>query len=245
MQSNFEYFRLLHDHIGGKLVNIDCIRINGKERFLRIKGRALIFLIFCLGTALVMAVSGQDDGATPDVVGAVEKKSPTTNQTGTDQHKQQADIHFDLSAIKRTVPKNIQTVGLFQSKSWYTPPHQPPANSLPPQLPANSLPPPPTPPSAPQLPFTFIGRMIDGNDVILFLSKSNRQYTAKVNDVLDDMYRVDKITDSNAVLTYLPMNIQQTLVFNSTAVGISALSASASITLRQVPSQSTEQITIR
>jgi hypothetical protein len=196
----------------------------------------LIFLISCLGTALVMAVSGQDDGATHDVVGVVEKKSSTSNQSGIDQHKQQAEIHFDLSAIKRTVPENIQTSGLFQSKSWYTPPPQPPASSLP-------LPPPP--PSAPQLLFTFIGRMFDGNDVVLFLTKSNRQYAVKVNDVLDDMYRLDRITDNNAVLTYLPMNIQQTLVFNSTAAGNSALSASVSTATIQASPQSTGQTTIR
>lgn len=183
-----------------------------------------------------MAVSGQDEGATPDVVGAVEKKTSTTNQSVIGQHELQADIHFDLSAIKRTVPENIQTGGLFLSKTWYTPPPQPPASSLPP---------PPAPPSAPQLPFTFIGRMIDGNDVILFLSKNNQHYTVKVNDVLDHTYRLDKITDNNAVLTYLPMNIQQTLVFNSTAVGSSALSASASTVTIQAPPQSTEQITIR
>lgn len=183
-----------------------------------------------------MAVSGQDDSASLDIVGAVEKKSPTTNQTGIDQNEQQTEIHFDLSAIKRVVPENIQNSGLFQSKSWYTPP---------PQQPASFLPSPPVLPSAPQLPFTFIGRMIDGNEVVLFLSKNNRQYAVKVNDVLDDTYRIDKITDNNAVLTYLPMNIQQTLVFNSTAVGISALSASASIALIQVPLQSTEQITNR
>lgn len=87
--------------------------------------------------------------------------------------------------------------------------------------------------------------MFDGNDVVLFLTKSNRQYAVKVNDVLDDTYRLDKITDNNAVLTYLPMNIQQTLVFNSTAVGSSALSASASTATIQASPQSTEQITIR
>ena len=199
------------------------LRNNNKEWFVRIKRGALIVLISCLGAALAMAVPKQDDSTTSDVVGAVEKKLPANIRSVADQREQsQRDIHFDLSAIKRPVPDNIQTSGLFQSKTWYTPP---------PQQPASSLPPPP--PSASSLPFTFIGRMIDGNDVILFLSKNGRQYTAKANDVLDDTYRVDKITDNNAVLTYLPMNIQQTLVFNSTAVGSSVLSASASATTMQ------------
>ena len=77
---------------------------------------------------------------------------------------------------------------------------------------------PPPAPVAPALPFIFIGRMIDGNDVVLYLLKNGRQYSAKVNDTLDDSYRVDKIIDKLAVLTYLPMNVQQTMDFNSTAV---------------------------
>ncbi len=73
------------------------------------------------------------------------------------------------------------------------------------------------------LPFAFAGRMIDGKEVTLFLSKDNRQFLAKVNDVIEGAYRVDKIDNMNAVLTYLPTNTQQTLIFNSTAIGSSAL----------------------
>jgi hypothetical protein len=188
-----------------------------------------------MGTALAMAISSQDDTPT-DVVGAAPKKHSPSNQSGSGQHEPaQSDMRFDLSAIKRTVPDNIQTSGLFQSKSWYAPP--------PPPTPLASLLPPP-PPSAPQLPFTFIGRMIDGTDVTLFLTNNNRQYTAKMNDVLDGTYRVDKITEKSVMLTYLPLNIQQELVFNSTAIGISALSASASATAIQPPTQFRQQIEI-
>jgi hypothetical protein len=209
----------------------------------RINGVALVVVISCLGTALAMAFSGREDDAVSGVVGANEKKPSIANQSGNDQREQsQTDKHFDLSAIKRTAPNKIQTSSLFQSKSWYTAP--PPAAIPSPPL-ANvvaSPPPPPPPPSAPQLPFTFIGRLIDGNDVTLFLIFKNQQYSAKLNDVLDDTYRVDKITDKSAVLTYLPLNILQELVFNSTAVGVSALSASASVTTIQSPAQAQQQI---
>lgn len=194
-----------------------------------------------MATALAMAVPGRDDGATPYVVGAAEKKPSIASRSGTDQHEQaQPDMRFDLSVIKRIAPKNIQTSGLFQSKSWYVPPPPPP----PPSLLSLSPPPPPPPPTAPQLPFAFIGRMIDGNDVTLFLTNNHQQYAAKLSDVLDGNYRVDKITEKSAVLTYLPMNIQQELVFNSNALGISALNASASVTMVQPPTQSQKQFEI-
>lgn len=202
---------------------------------MRIKGTMLVVVITCMGTALAMAISGQD-GAPAEVVGAVTKDSHSrTSQPGAEQHEQSQPDHFDLSAIKRTVPDHIQNSGLFQSKSWYRPPPSPP--SPPPKV--SSLPPPPPPPApgAPQIPFTFIGRLIDGNDVTLYLSRNNQQYSAKLSDVLDGTYKVEKITDKSVVLTYLPLNIQQELVFNSTAVGVSALSVSESSALMQPTSQ--------
>lgn len=86
--------------------------------------------------------------------------------------------------------------------------------------------------------------MIDGHEVTLYLSKNNQQYSAKLNDVLDGNYRVDKITYKSAVLTYLPLNIQQELLFNSTAIGISALSASASDAAIQPSTLTAQQIEI-
>jgi hypothetical protein len=60
--------------------------------------------------------------------------------------------------------------------------------------------------------------MIDGKDVVLFLLKNGQQYSVRTHDTLDGTYRVGEITDKLAVLTYLPMNMQQTLLFNSSAV---------------------------
>lgn len=156
--------------------------------------------MLCLGTAVAMAVSGRDDVDSSEVVAAVSKHS------NSEPGQSSGNLNLDLSAIKRTVPEKIHSAGLFQSKSWYTPPPPPPVTALPPPQPV-----------APTLSFKYIGKMIDGNEVVLFLTKNGRQYTAKVNDVLDENYKVEKITDSMAVLTYLPMNIQQTLAFNSSA----------------------------
>lgn len=174
-----------------------------------------------------MAVSGQDE-ISPDVVTAVENDDKLIGSGLDSARVGRDDVRYDLAAIKRAMPENIQSDGLFGSKSWYVPP---------PSVSASNLPPPP--PSAPPLPFVFLGRMIDKGEVTVFLSKNGQQYTAKVNDVLDDTYRVDSITAGNAVLTYIPLNIQQTLVFNSTAIGSSAMSdvmsLEASYSLRSAP----------
>jgi hypothetical protein len=171
-----------------------------------------------------MAVTKQDaDNAAFDVVGVAEENLPENSRLATEQSElAQSNVSFNLPIIKRTPQENIQINKLFQSKTW---------NTLHPQSLSSSLalsPVSSSPPSAPLLPFMFIGRMIDGHDVILFLSKNSRQYAVKMNDILDDTYRVDKITDDSLVLTYLPMNIQQTLAFNPVAEGGSILRDSAS-----------------
>lgn len=183
---------------------------------MRIKGSLLILLTVSLGTALAMSVKDKED-TTGGVVGAVTKEARTGRATGS-VAQQSSEMHFDLSAIKRPIPKSVRTTGLFDSKTWYV---APPAPVIP--VPAYVPPPQPT---APTLPFTFIGRMLDGNEVTVFLSRGDRRYTVKEKDVLDDTYRVEKITEGEAVLTHLPTNTQQTLSFNTTAAANSLISAS-------------------
>ncbi len=184
---------------------------------MRIRIGTIVILLSCLGTSL--ASSGQGDDASDDVVGAVEKadrhSAPASNEAASDE------MHFDLATIKRHVPKSVPNSELFNSKSWYVP------SSLPAQQIVN-LPPPP--PSAPPMPFTYTGRMIDGNDVVLFLSRSGHHYTVKKGDTVDDTYRVDEIKTSEATITHIPTNTQQTLAFSSTAVGSSSLASAAANT---------------
>lgn len=183
---------------------------------MRIKGSLLILLTVSLGTALAMSAKEKEESS-DDVVGAVTKDARARGASGTAE-QQPSETHFDLAAIKRPIPKSVRTTGLFDSKSWYV---APPAPVIP--VPAYVPPPQPT---APTLPFTFIGRMLDGNEVTVFLSRGDRRYTVKEKDVLDDTYRVEKITEGEAVLTYLPTNTQQTLSFNTTAAANSLISAS-------------------
>jgi hypothetical protein len=68
--------------------------------------------------------------------------------------------------------------------------------------------------------------MVDAGEVTLFLSKNDRHYVVKEKDILDDTYRIDKIGDSDAVLTYLPTDTQQTLSFNTTPAANALIRAS-------------------
>ena len=153
-----------------------------------------------------------------EVVGAVTTPH-AQGELGT-AAQQPSETHFDLSTIKRPWPKEVVSSGLFESRSWYAPP--PPVAAAPV---AEAVPVQPQQPTAPPLPFIFIGRMLDGGEVTLFISNAGNHYSVKEHDVVEDTYRVEKITESEVVLTHLPTSTEQTLVFNSTQTANGLISA--------------------
>ena len=95
---------------------------------------------------------------------------------------------------------------LFGVKSWYVPPPPPP-----PPPPAPVVVPVPVKPSAPPLPFVFMGRMTEGDRVSVFLAKGERAYIAAEGDVIDGTYKLEKIEPRQVTLRYLPLDMAQTL----------------------------------
>ena len=105
----------------------------------------------------------------------------------------------------RTIPRSGGD--LFAQLSWLPPP--PPAAPPPPPAP----PPKPPEPKAPPLPFSFVGMLERGAaKPAAFLAKADALLVVSVGDMLDNnTYRVDSLTANEVVMTYLPLNIQQTL----------------------------------
>jgi hypothetical protein len=66
---------------------------------------------------------------------------------------------------------------------------------------------------APPMPFTFVGMLESGTaKPSAFLAKGEALLVVSAGDVLDNnTYRVDRLSASEIVMTYLPLNIQQTL----------------------------------
>lgn len=86
----------------------------------------------------------------------------------------------------------------FAARSW-----RPPA---PPAKPA-----PAAPPSAPALPFTYLGKLIDGNTTLVFLTRGGANLVARPGDTLGDAYRVEAVTAERVEFLYLPLNQKQSL----------------------------------
>jgi hypothetical protein len=90
----------------------------------------------------------------------------------------------------------------FQKLSWLPPPII--------AAPAPTTPPPA--PRAPPLPFTFIGFLEKGAPrPSAFLAKGEDLIVASAGDVLDRNYRVESMTATEIVFTYLPLNERQTI----------------------------------
>src|SRR5262245_9417536 len=107
-----------------------------------------------------------------------------------------------LSAIAHRTADASQADALFAPRSWYTPPPPPP-----PAAPA-----PAAAPTAPPLPFTFLGRYTDGNNAtVYFVTRDDRVYDVKPGDVIDSIYSIEAVENGQLVFLYKPLNTRQPL----------------------------------
>lgn len=88
---------------------------------------------------------------------------------------------------------------LFSVRDW-TPPPPPP-----------SPPAPPPPPVAPPVPFRFVGKKLDAQQWEVYLTRGEFTFLVREGQVLEGMYRVEKIAPPTLTLTYLPLGQAQTL----------------------------------
>jgi hypothetical protein len=171
-----------------------------------------------LGVALAITgyvVLTPPDSATP---AADVAKDATASPTRVQRHSDHSE-HLSANALSRLAHRAADATSageLFAVHSWYTPPPPPP-------------PPPPAPaisaeqaaalrtPTAPPLPFQFIGSYApDGEATVFFLTRADRVYDVHVGEVIDESYSVDGFNGSQLLLTYKPLNIQQQLAVRGT-----------------------------
>ncbi|MNR57384.1 hypothetical protein D3C85_1781530 [compost metagenome] len=70
-------------------------------------------------------------------------------------------------------------------------------------------------PTAPALPFQFVGRLDDRDDQQVFLQSGEKLYVVRRGDVIDDLYRIEQISATELSLVYLPLHLSQTLSVGS------------------------------
>ena len=167
------------------------------------------FIAVATATLIIMAPSDNESDSASLARPSKQRVSKlVTPATNSDKPRQETFVgHVELERLPKSgVPQTEQMkVGdPFNTLSWYVPPPPPPYVPPPP-------PPPPPPPTAPPLPFTYLGRYDDSASLVIILSKGDRVYTVAVGDVIENTYRVEKLSVGIVTLTYLPLNIQQSL----------------------------------
>jgi hypothetical protein len=83
-----------------------------------------------------------------------------------------------------------------------------------------ALPPPsprraPPAPAAPPLPFSYLGKMIDGDKTHVFVGRGADHYSVEPGLTIDDTYKVEKITDTTVTFLFLPTRTRQVLAVPS------------------------------
>jgi hypothetical protein len=121
---------------------------------------------------------------------------------------------LDLQKLQRA-PQSEPESDPFGTKDFRPPPPQKPKSEAMPGGHAALQAPPPPPPQAPPLPFTYMGRLDEDQDTTVFLTAGDRNLVVKPGDVIDNTYKLEQVTQSTVVLTYLPMNQKQTLAIGT------------------------------
>jgi hypothetical protein len=94
----------------------------------------------------------------------------------------------------------------FASMTWGSP--QPArAAAAPPVEPQ----PAPAPPAAPPLPFRILGRFEQQGKRSVFMQYNEQTVVASAGLVINDLYRVEEVTDASVTLIYLPLGERQVL----------------------------------
>lgn len=66
----------------------------------------------------------------------------------------------------------------------------------------------------PPLRFQYLGKIIHNNEMKIILSQSGEKVVVKLGEKIDDQYRIEAMDNEAITLTYLPLNVEQTLIIN-------------------------------
>lgn len=171
----------------------------------------LAFLIVAAASlASVAAMDGNGADAKTVKSGASRSTAGESGRHKTaDAEQDIGTLHVELERLARAEPapeSGEQVVpgegaGIFGATSWYVPPPPPPP----------APPPPPPKPTAPPMPFTYLGRYQESETQVIILVKGDRIYTVSAGEVIENVYRVEGVISGRVELTYLPLNIKQTI----------------------------------
>jgi hypothetical protein len=111
-----------------------------------------------------------------------------------------SDADLDLAKLERPAKEALAaaTADPFSRRSFEP-------------APAKAEPSAPAKPTAPELPFTYLGKVIDDGKLEVFLGRGEDSYSVAAGRKIGTDYRVDKVTETSVTFTYLPLKTKQVL----------------------------------
>ena len=160
-----------------------------------------VVLIALLTAALSAAawVREGDRSADAEVVGAPVRQARPAG--GRPVSREQAVERVHLEKL-RLIGSADRTDDAFAPRSWRKPSPKVTAATAVVVAP---------PPSAPPLPFAYMGRLFSDDARTVFLTQGERNLIVHEGDVIDAIYRVDRLSDAGLTFIHLPSGIRQEL----------------------------------
>jgi len=172
--------------------------------------KRLVLLALAGGTTFYLVFRTADDGDVVQPVargeGSAARPAPGAGRGSGERAPERVAEAPDVPARGRLV-QNANS-DPFAAKGWTPPPPRPPT------LPAAALlpPPPPPAPTAPPVPYKFIGQIEDkAAKPAAFITRGEALFVVHVGDVIENTYRIESFSTTQVVLTYLPLKQRQTL----------------------------------
>ena len=140
-----------------------------------------------------------DDNPTQKVV-----YSAVTANARVSQEKQVSIV--DIFEVYKTAEENTKKIAVIPVKTVIQP--SPPVVTFALSTP---IPAAPVTPVAPVIPFKYIGKILGDDEYSVFVALNGKNYVVKEGDVVQQTYKIEKITPPVMTVTYIPMNVLQTM----------------------------------
>lgn len=144
-----------------------------------------ILLILPAAALVASVVAGREKPSLPDFVQPAARLD--------------ARVELDLSKLENRAAEAAKG-DPFAQKSF-----------APPEAKARERAAPPPKPTAPPLPFAYLGKVIEDGKLSVFLARGGENLSVSPGDTIGGEYRVDAVTESEIRFTYLPLKTQQSL----------------------------------
>ena len=174
--------------------------------------RRLLLILALAGTLLLVWFAPDDEvvpaGHSTKVIRGSSNSIP--NSPGIAGVVSLPKTSMDVREVVAPVARNsaAEVVDIFASHSWYVAP--------PPPVPVKEVVAPPPVPTAPPLPFSYLGQVVDDDRVQVILTRGDRVITLHPGDKIDQNYRLESFSEGVLTFVYVPLASKQTLAVGGT-----------------------------